>query len=203
MANEEALTEVMPTEELELESKDSTKGLSITLKLIIAGIGGLTTHGLLAYYLATSFVIPEYFSASSDSATVIEEQVVKVVKPVQVTPTAASSQGTDNSDTKITNNSEYIAIRHIVVNPYGTNGRRFLAMDMSIGVNNRSAIRELRDKDAQLRDRINTFLSRKTVAELTNVVSKRKIKKDIITLINRMLERGEVIEIYFTKYVLQ
>lgn len=203
MANEEALAEVMPTEELESESKDSTKGLSMTLKLVIAGIGGLTTHGLLAYYLATSFVIPVYFSASSDNATVIEEQVVKAVKPAQVTSTAASSPVTDNSGPKNIDESEYVSIRHIVVNPYGTNGRRFLAMDMSIGVNNRSAVRELKNKDAQLRDRINTFLSRKTVAELTNVVSKRKIKKDIIALLNRMLERGEVTEIYFTKYVLQ
>ena len=76
-------------------------------------------------------------------------------------------------------------------------------MDMSIGVNNKSVIGELTDKDAQLRDKINTFLSRKTVAELTNIVSKRKIKNDIKSLLNKMLDKGEVNEIYFTKYVLQ
>lgn len=200
MANEETLAEATPTEDLELESKDSTKGLSVTFKLIIAGVGGLASHGLLAYYLATSFVIPEYFSASSESTAVIEEPA-KI--PVQVTPAATSSQRIDDSDPEVTNGNKYFSLRHIVVNPYGTNGRRFLAMDMSIGVNNRSALRELQDKEAELRDKINTFLSRKTVAELTNVVSKRKIKKDLKTLLNGMLRRGEVNEIYFPKYVLQ
>ena len=200
MADKETLANVMPTEERELESEDSTKGLSIALKLIIAGVGGLASHGLLAYYLATSFVIPEYFSASYENTAVIDEPSIIQAK---VTPTATSSQDTEISDPEITSNNLFVSVRHIVVNPYGTNGRRFLAMDMSLGVSSRSVIRELDDKDAQLRDKINTFLSRKTVAELTNIVSKRKIKKDLMNMLNRMLERGEVNEIYFTKYVLQ
>ena len=200
MADKETSAKVMPTEERELESEDSTKGLSIALKLIIAGVGGLASHGVLAYYLATSFVIPEYFSVSSENTAVIEEPSIIQAK---VTPTATSSQDTEISDPEITSNNLFVSVRHIVVNPYGTNGRRFLAMDMSLGVSSRSVIGELDDKDAQLRDKINTFLSRKTVAELTNIVSKRKIKKDLMNMLNRMLERGEVNEIYFTKYVLQ
>ena len=200
MANEEAMTNVSPTEELDQESKDATAGLSMTFKLIIAGVGGLISHGLLAYYLTISFVIPAYFSASSDS-TVFDEE--PAVKSVQVTPTPTSTQNTDNIEGESTSKLEFFSVKHIVVNPYGTNGRRFLAMDMSIGVSNKSVIGELKDKDAQLRDRINTFLSRKTVAELTNIVSKRKIKNDLKSLLNKMLDKGEVNEIYFTKYVLQ
>ena len=200
MANEEVMTDVSPAEELDQESKDPTTGLSITFKLIIAGVGGLASHGLLAYYLTISFVIPAYFSTSSDSAAFIEGQVVK---PVQVIPTPTLTQNTDNTEGESISKIEFFSVRHIVVNPYGTNGRRFLAMDMSIGVSNKSVIGELADKDAQLRDKINTFLSRKTVAELTNIVSKRKIKNDIKTLLNKMLDKGEVSEIYFTKYVLQ
>lgn len=200
MAGDETMAEVMPTEEPELESEDSTKGLSIAVKLIIAGVGGLASHGLLAYYLATSFVIPEYFSASSESTAVIEKPAVLAAK---VTPAATSSQSKDENNPEITSRTLFVSVRHIVINPYGTNGRRFLAMDMSISVSSRSVISELDDKDAQLRDKINTFLSRKTVAELTNIVSKRKIKKDLIIMFNGMLEQGEVYEIYFTKYVLQ
>lgn len=200
MANEEAMTNVRQTEELDQESKEVTTGLSTTNKLIIAGVGGLVSHGLLAYYLTISFVIPAYFSTSSDSTVFIEEPVVK---SVQVTPTPTSTQNTDNIKSESKSKLEFFSVRHIVVNPYGTNGRRFLAMDMSIGVSNKSVIGELKDKDAQLRDRINTFLSRKTVAELTNIVSKRKIKKDLKSLLNKMLDKGEVSEIYFTKYVLQ
>ena len=200
MAKEEAMTDVSPTEELDQESKDVKTGLSTTLKLIIAGVGGLVSHVLLAYYLTISFVIPAYFSASSDSTVFVEEPAVK---SVQVTPTPTSTQNTDNIEGESTSKLEFFSVRHIVVNPYGTNGRRFLAMDMSIGVSNKSVIGELKDKDAQLRDKINTFLSRKTVAELTNIVSKRKIKNGIKSLLNKMLVKGEVNEIYFTKYVLQ
>ena len=200
MAKEEAMTDVSPTEELDQESENATTGLSTTFKLIIAGVGGLISHGLLAYYLTISFVIPAYFSASSDSTVFVEEPAVK---SVQVTPTPTSTQNTDNIESESTSKLEFFSVRHIVVNPYGTNGRRFLAMDMSIGVSNKSVIGELKDKDAQLRDKINTFLSRKTVAELTNIVSKRKIKNGIKSLLNKMLVKGEVNEIYFTKYVLQ
>ncbi|MCH8287995.1 MAG: hypothetical protein IID12_02670 [Candidatus Marinimicrobia bacterium] len=41
------------------------------------------------------------------------------------------------------------------------------------------------------------------MAELTNIISKRKIKMDIKRLLNKMVDKGEVREIYFTKYVLQ
>ncbi len=200
MANEEAMTGMSPTEKLDQESEDSAKGLSKTFKLIIAGMGGLTIHGLLAYYLARSFVIPAYFSSSPDTAVAIQEPIAKSVEPL---PTPTSTQTADNIESEGKSHTKFFSVKHIVINPYGTNGRRFLAMDMSIGVNNKSVINELTEKDAQLRDKLNTLLSRKTVAELTNIVSKRKIKRDIRSLLNKMLDNGEVSEIYFTKYVLQ
>ena len=156
MANEETLAEATPNEELESESKDSTKGLSIAFKLIIAGLGGLASHGFLAYYLATSFVIPEYYSASSESTAVIEEVVVK---PVQVASTVTSSQGTDDNDPEITNRAEYFSLRHIVVNPYGTNGRRFLAMDMKVFV--KQDIRAGRSKRNILHEICTSIIRRK------------------------------------------
>ena len=172
------------------------------IKIAIISIAGLALNGFLAYFITSSYVIPEYFDANVMAAD--GEASVAVIEPVinkvKTTPNIKSKKTKSASVDKEMN---FISVNHLVINPYGTNGRRFLALNLSIGTFNNDAIKEIEKRDAELRDKFNTFLSRKTVAELTNIISKRKIKKDIVSLLNSVLQNGEVEEVYFTKYVLQ
>ncbi|MCH7886870.1 MAG: flagellar basal body-associated FliL family protein [Candidatus Marinimicrobia bacterium] len=171
-------------------------------KMAIIGVGvllSLALNGLLAYYLTKSIVLPVFYGSSADSEA--SEEVIE--SPSGQKPEALPVQADGNSETGSDERFSIFKVEHIVINPYGTNGRRFLALNLSIEVTNGDVAKELKEKDAELRDKLNTLLSRNTVAELTNIISKRKIKMDIKRLLNKMIDKGEVREIYFTKYVLQ
>ena len=188
-----------------LENGESTGpdslGISIK-KMAIIGVcvlSGLGLNGLLAYYLTKSFVLPAYYGSYPES----EASGEVIESPPEQKSKARPAQTKNKSEAEPKKGSSFFKIDHIVINPYGTNGRRFLALNLSIEVSSDAVAKELVDKDAELRDKLNTLLSRNTVAELTNIISKRKIKIDIKKLMNKMVEKGEVREIYFTKYVLQ
>ena len=188
-----------------LEKGESTgpdnPGINVK-KMAIIGVSvllGLGLNGLLAYYLTKSFVLPAYYGSYSESEA--SEEVIK--SPPEQKSKARAAQTKNESEAESGNGSSFFKIEHIVINPYGTNGRRFLALNLSIEVTSNDVSKQLVEKNAELRDKLNTLLSRNTVAELTNIISKRKIKMDIKKLMNKMVDKGEVKEVYFTKYVLQ
>ena len=197
-----AMNETEELEETETTAEGSTTGKQKVIKIVIGSVVGLALNGFMAYYITSSYVIPEYFSNSVMAANGEESVAVinPVIKKVKTTPRSNSST-TESASTD--QEMKFTSVNHIVINPYGTNGRRFLALNLSIGTFNNDVIKELEKRDAELRDNLNTFLSRKTVAELTNIISKRKIKKDLVTLLNGVIKKGKVEEVYFTKYVLQ
>ena len=171
-------------------------------KMAIIGVGvllSLALNGLLAYYLTKSIVLPAFYGSSAESEA--SEEVIE--SPSGQKPEARPLQTKSSSETESDGRLRIFKVEHIVINPYGTNGRRFLALNLSIEVTSNAVAKELEEKNAELRDKLNTLLSRNTVAELTNIISKRKIKMDIRKLLNKMVDKGEVRKVYFTKYVLQ
>ena len=171
-------------------------------KMAIIGVGvllSLALNGLLAYYLTKSIVLPVFYGSSPESGAL--DEVIE--SPSGQKPEARPLQTKSSSETESDGRLRIFKVEHIVINPYGTNGRRFLALNLSIEVTSNAVAKELEEKNAELRDKLNTLLSRNTVAELTNIISKRKIKMDIRKLLNKMVDKGEVRKVYFTKYVLQ
>ncbi|MCH8927761.1 MAG: flagellar basal body-associated FliL family protein [Candidatus Marinimicrobia bacterium] len=190
------------TEELKETVDSFPDGKKKLLTILIGSVAGLALHGFLAYYITKSYVIPRYFDSPVMAAD--EKEIVAAIEPVVKKVKAKPSKKADKTERKpVTEEMKFVVVNHIVINPYGTNGRRFLALDLSIGTTSAAAVKDLEKRDAELRDKLNTLLSRKTIAELTNIISKRKIKKDIIALLNGVITKGEVREVYFTKYVLQ
>ena len=195
--------ESVTTDVLENDESTGSDAPEINIKkMAVIGVGvllSLVLNGLLAYYLTKSFVLHAYYGPYTESEVSAED----IDSPPPQKSNVRPEQTKNESEAKSKKGSSFFKIEHIVINPYGTNGRRFLALNLSIEVSSDAVSKELGEKDAELRDKLNTLLSRNTVAELTNIISKRKIKIDIKKLMNKMVEKGEVREIYFTKYVLQ
>ena len=198
MEAESVTTDVLENEE---STGSDNPGINIK-KMAVIGVGvllSLVLNGLLAYYLTKSFVLPAYYGPYTESEVSAED----IDSPPPQKSNVRPEQTKNESEAEPKKGSSFFKIDHIVINPYGTNGRRFLALNLSIEVTSNDVSKQLVEKNAELRDKLNTLLSRNTVAELTNIISKRKIKIDIKKLMNKMVEKGEVREIYFTKYVLQ
>ncbi len=92
----------------------------------------------------------------------------------------------------------------IVLNPAGTNGKRFLRLGLAIETKDGAPlIAELDSRSAQMRDLLIRKFSSRTIEELSDPVVREEIRISCIEEINGRLAVGEISDMYFTDYVLQ
>ena len=94
-------------------------------------------------------------------------------------------------------------IEEITVNPSGTNGTGFLVVSVGIQVDDESSVRRIKQKKVIIRDAIISLLSRRTVDELSGIDAKNEVKREIGIIINNIIEKQAVKDLFFTKYVMQ
>lgn len=94
-------------------------------------------------------------------------------------------------------------IANLVVNPAGSNGNRFLLVDLALGLSNPDAITELETRDAEVRDELLHLFGSKTVAELSDVTLRDVLKEEIEALADKLLTSGSVEDVFFPRFVIQ
>lgn len=104
----------------------------------------------------------------------------------------------------------YRGLGQFLVNPADTSdtqGLRFLRAQISLGVSPASVEGELKDRNPRLRDIIIAILTAKTVAELDDPEDREFIKDEIKFAVEAILREkeipGEVLEVYFTDFIIQ
>lgn len=102
---------------------------------------------------------------------------------------------------------EQFVIDEIILNPAGTQGRRFLrlgvALEAAAGEAGAAAMSELETRKAQVRDLFILEFSQRTLDELTDVTVREELRVACTQKINAILVKGSVDNLYFTDYVLQ
>ena len=97
-----------------------------------------------------------------------------------------------------------LELKDYIVNLADKGGNRFLKLKMKVVVENNSALTEISENDAKISDAIITFLSNKRVADLDSPMGKKVLKRQMKDLFNeKLLKRGDVVEIYFVNFVIQ
>jgi len=97
----------------------------------------------------------------------------------------------------------FYEIEDITVNPSGTDGTGFLVVSIGIQVDDESSINLIEQKKVIIRDAIISLLSRRTVDELSGIEAKNEVKREIGIIINNIIEKQAVKDLFFTKYVMQ
>ena len=98
---------------------------------------------------------------------------------------------------------QFTEIRGMVVNPAGSEGRRYLTVNLGLEVDRASVVEELRQKDVVVRDALLKLLGDRTVEELADVTLRSELKEELRDTVNAVLREGQVGRMYFTQYVLQ
>jgi flagellar basal body-associated protein FliL len=102
---------------------------------------------------------------------------------------------------------EQFVIDEIIVNPAGTQGRRFLrlgvALESAAGEAGAATMSELETRKAQVRDLFILEFSQRTLDELTDPTVREELRVACTQKINAILVKGRVDNLYFTDYVLQ
>lgn len=94
-------------------------------------------------------------------------------------------------------------VKDLIVNPAGTNGLRFLLTTIGLEVSSEQTVQELGKRDVQVHDAIIGILTSKTLPELDDFASRDSLKIQIKHEINGDLTTGKVMNVYFSKFIIQ
>lgn len=102
---------------------------------------------------------------------------------------------------------EQFKIDEIIVNPAGTAGRRFLRLGLALeaheGAEGELVLAELEARQAQVRDLFIREFSTRTLEELTDPTVREELRAACQEKVNSVLVKGEIVNLYFTDYVMQ
>ncbi len=110
---------------------------------------------------------------------------------------AAVNPGTDP------NFDHVYVVKDLIVNPAGTNGLRFLLTTIGLEVTSEETVKELEKRDVQVHDAIINILTSMTLPQLDDINSRDSLKVDIKSQINKDLTTGTVLNVYFSKFIIQ
>ena len=82
-------------------------------------------------------------------------------------------------------------------------GLRFIKTSISLGVSPASAYAQLDAQQPKLRDAVIRILTAKPVEQLDNPEDREFIKDEIRFAVNKMRYRGEVLQVYFSEFIIQ
>jgi len=94
-------------------------------------------------------------------------------------------------------------IQGLIVNPAGTEGLRYLMVNIGFESAEPKVLEEVTTKEIAVRDAILKILSEKTVPQLADIALRDSLKVEIRDTVNVILSDGQVDRLYFTQYVLQ
>ena len=90
-----------------------------------------------------------------------------------------------------------------VVNLRDSKGTRYLKVRIGLEITNDAVAAELQSMDPQLSDFINEKLSTCDITQIDNVAGRNRLRRELLSGINEILQSGVVERIYFTEFVIQ
>lgn len=170
-----------PDEEVTQEEQEaqSTGGRRLLSRLLLVALtlGSTAAGAWLAYfYYPTLAQAAEQFSGTDDDT---EEEAPSVEY------------------------GQFMELQGFIINPAGTDGTRYLMVNLGLESAEGSVLEELKEKEVVVRDTVLKLLSQRTVEELADISLRAQLKQELRDAVNGVLRKGKIDRVYFTQYVLQ
>ncbi|HTE45455.1 MAG TPA: flagellar basal body-associated FliL family protein [Gemmatimonadaceae bacterium] len=94
-------------------------------------------------------------------------------------------------------------IENLVLNPAGSGGTRFLMVTAAFQLKDGATEQLMKDREPEVRDHILALLGRKTVEELSDIMQREKIKKEVLDAVAPLFPPGTVLKLFFPQFVIQ
>jgi flagellar FliL protein len=91
----------------------------------------------------------------------------------------------------------------LIVNPSGTNGQRFLVVEISLELYDETHIKLIEAEKEQIKHNMLEVLSSRTVSQLARLSEREKLRSELATVTNQAIGKRSVRNLYYTKYVMQ
>lgn len=99
--------------------------------------------------------------------------------------------------------SAFYEMETFMVNLADPAAKRFLKTTIKLKVTSASVVEECKSRNFEIRDLVLTLLTSKEPGEVISPDDKVNLKKEILTTVNRVLRKGQVLEVYFTDFLVQ
>lgn len=196
MANEE-----LP--EGQEKPKKSKKGLLIIFALILLLGGG----GFGAYWFLTQNpdIVDAIFKGEQAEKTEAEktetaEKPAEGEAPKTEEGKASPEQQASSSAVPPTH---LVSLPAVTINLADTGSARYLNVGIDIEVSSKEAVQAIEKQSAKIRDAIIILLSGKTYQSLSSTSGKIQIKNEIASRVNQILNSPQVLQVYFTDFVVR
>jgi flagellar FliL protein len=192
-----------------IETTDADELESTTVKREKGGLGAMLPKvGLFlavslvavaaAYFVTVKVLKPMMAQAPKSEA--VAEQKAPEEPPAHAAEESSSGHGEEGGSMR---QSSFHTIESIVVNPANTAGTRFLSCSVSFEVENKNDLKTFEALDVQIKDLLITILSSKTVDELSDVVERNRMRREILSVVNKLTAPAAAKAVYLTDFVLQ
>lgn len=159
-------------------------------------------NNLITYLVASLFIIILILFGIAGFIVLSEEetQVTDVDSTTLITDKNIKS---DNRIKSLNNLGELVDIDPFTVNLLSNNGRRYLKVHLELEVYDSDVVLELERKTPVIRDVIIRILSSQSIQDISTLKGKDKLKKILLDNLNRYLNEGHIIDLYYTEFVMQ
>lgn len=91
----------------------------------------------------------------------------------------------------------------LIVNPAGTNGQRFLVIEIAIELSDIEHQSLVEKRKQQIKDNMLQALSTRTIDQLINLKEREILRNELKEIINSVIGVRSVRNLYYTKYIMQ
>ncbi len=99
--------------------------------------------------------------------------------------------------------AQVITLKPIVVNLRNSKGTRYLKVTVAMETTSKEAAEELGTLSPQISDLFVDKLSNVEITDVDNSAGRNRLKRELLSGINELLEKGSINTIYFTEFVIQ
>jgi len=167
-------------------ARKARKHLGIALRLTI--IITLVTAVVTAAFVLTQYILlPVYHNFKT------RKEIKQEIKPAE------------NKKVKKKNKEigQVYEIKDLTVNTFGSDGRRYVVIEIALETINSAVIEELKSRDPQIRDLLIKYLRACSAEQILDINFQEYSRIEITRLINQRLFSGQIDSLYFTMLVVQ
>jgi len=173
--------------ELPEAKTESSSGKGFNIKVLLFGLPLFIIQLIAVYFLTANVLIPKMQGTSSEVAA-----------------DSTYAEVTDEANVEVgTEEMGKFVIDDLIINPAGTDGKRFLLSSIGFDIKTEQNQQELKAKEILVKDAIISILSSKNVLQLGNSLYRDTLKTEISGKVRELLPAVTLNTIYFSKYILQ
>lgn len=116
----------------------------------------------------------------------------------------AGDAGADGTTPVEADESVIVSLDHFIVNVASDIGdTRYLKVEIKLELESSAMEKEVENRTPKIKDSIVTILTNKSVADISDVNGKLRLKEEIKARLNAFLKSGKIKEVYFTDFIIQ